>query len=155
MSELELIQKLLVDTLTPLSQQGVTVRPLPADLKIGVSRTAMIYPFVAGFSDDVVVRDDSPLKPPTVGTRRYQAYIIVLGFELVRPSGVLSLCESIIRLLNSCQLRLGSVDLGIKANSSEFTSAEAGLWQYRIPVDISRPLFYRGEDDIFIANYEQ
>lgn len=150
MSELESIQKIMVDLLAPLARQGVSVRPLPNDLKIGVARSAMVYPFIAGYKDDTATETDSPIKTQITGVRRYQAYVIILGFELSRAQGTLTLCEEVVKLLSNQVIKLGGVELDFLVKSAEFTSAADGLWQYRVPVEISRPLAYRSQPNLII-----
>lgn len=150
MSELETIQKIMVDLLAPLARQGVSVRPLPNDLKIGITRSAMVYPFVAGYSDDTSAKTDSPVKSQITGVRRYQAYVIILGFELSRAQGTLTLCEEVVKLLSNQTVKLGEVELDFLVKSAEFTSAADSLWQYRVPVEISRPLAYRSQPNLII-----
>jgi hypothetical protein len=130
------VQDCLISLLQPVcTENGLSLKLMPSDLDVGVIRQAMLFVFATGYSTSSVTKSGSPVASRQTGSLTVQAYVIVLAASRVGPRSAEWAASKAIEALDGADL--GSTNL--YTESMSFTSFKDGIWQYRVPVNVTVP----------------
>lgn len=123
--------ELIAELTASAALRGFTISNTPSDLQLKVQRTSTCFVLCTSASDG----NDGSLYMERGGARSslvsVNCNLLLVGFEVKGPRGVLALASAIETALADSKYCL--------ASGLEFTSGKDSLWQYRMTLEIQVP----------------